>query len=287
MLMIRICHLFCVLALACCAVAATAKSLTVPLRFYGTRPAVQVMVGGQGPFLFLVDTGAGGPPARADASLVKRLGLVRKGQTKASDGSGMAEVDIDEVTLPDVKLGSFAMPNVAALSRDYGSQSYLPKLDGILGPAFFQGHLLTIDYVNSRLKIEDGELPPADGRDVLSFELDDGIWIPINIGGQSMRAVLDTGDIRAVDMPAEALKPMRLASSPRLAGNSTSVSGTTAIREVTLSAPLRIGRHQFEKPAVTFSEDFHDVVIGSAQLQDFIITIDQTNRRVRFVRSAH
>jgi len=37
---------------------------------------------------------------------------------------------------------------------------------------------------------------------------------------------------------------------------------------------------------VTFSEDFHEWNIGSAMLQDFVITIDQKNRRVRLVRSA-
>jgi Aspartyl protease len=142
--------------------AATAQTSTVPLRFYGTRPAVEVTVKGQGPFLFLLDTGAGGPPARADASLVKRLGLARQGQASTADGGGTT-VAIDRVTLPDVKLGAMRAANVAALSRDYGSTPYLPKLDGILGPAFFQHQLLTIDYARALLITGDGELPPADG----------------------------------------------------------------------------------------------------------------------------
>jgi hypothetical protein len=109
---------------------------------------------------------------------------------------------------------------------------------------------------------------------------------PVSVGGQTAKAVLDTGNIRALDMPAEALKPMRLASFPRLAGNAAGVSGSSMIREVTLAAPLRIGGYLLDKPAVTFSEDFHEVNIGSSLLQDFIITIDQKNRRVRFVRAA-
>ena len=64
---------------------------------------------------------------------------------------------------------------IVSLGSEEQKKAYLPKLDGILGPAFFEGHLLTIDYVNSRLKIEDGELPPADGRDILNVTLDDGI----------------------------------------------------------------------------------------------------------------
>jgi hypothetical protein len=269
------------------AVAANAESMVVPLRFYGTRPAVDVMVDGQGPFLFLIDTGAGGPPARADATLVKRLGLAKHGQTAASDGGG-ASVAIDQVTLPSVRLGGFKAANVAALSRDYGSTPYLPKLDGILGPAFFKDRLLTIDYVRGTLTIADGELPRADGQTVLDYELFEGnLWIPVSIGGQSAKAVIDTGNIRALDMPAEAVKPLRMTTFPRLAGNSVGLSGTQMMREVTFAAPLRIGSHVIQRPTATFSEDFHEWNIGSAMLQDFVITIDQKHRRVRLVRSAH
>ena len=283
----RLRNLISALMVAASAVAANAKDLTVPLRFYGTRPAVEVMVSGQGPFLFLVDTGAVGPPARADVSLVKRLGLAKRGEASSSDG-GAASVAIEKVTLPDVKLGAFTAANVAALSRDYGSTSYLPKLDGILGPAFFEGRLLTIDYSRGTLTIADGELPPVDGRNILGFELFEGnIWIPVSLGGQSAKAVLDTGNIRGLDMPSEAVKLQRMASFPRLAGNSVGVSGSTQIREVALAAPLQIGSHSIERPAVTFSEDFHEWNIGSALLQDFVVTIDQKNHRVRLLRSTH
>ena len=285
--MIRLTGLLLMLAAGMLGAAANAKSVTVPLRFYGTRPAVEVMVHGQGPFLFLVDTGAGGPGARADVTLVKRLGLSAQGQSKSSDGGGRT-VAIDQVVLPDVTLGSLKVANVSAFSRDYGSTPYLPKLDGILGPAFFSGHLFTIDYAHSTLTIEDGELPPTDGRTILDYELYEGnLWISVSIDGQSARAVLDTGNIRGLDMPAEAVRPLRMTSFPRLAGNSVGLSGSQVIREVALAAPLKVGRHLFEKPAVTFSEDFHEWNIGSAMLQDFVITVDQKNRRVRLVRSGH
>ena len=279
------CRFFCCLIVALAPIAAGAKSYTAPLRFYGTRPAVEVTVEGQGPFLFLIDTGAGGPPARADALLVKRLGLAMQGRASTSDGGG-APAAIDKLTLPDVTIGTFSMANVAALSRDYGSIPYLPKLDGILGPAFFKDRLLTIDFVRGTLTIQDGTLPPADGRNILDYELIEGnLAVPVSIGGQSAKAVIDTGNIRGLDMPAEAVRPLRMASFPRLAGNSVGVSGSSLIREVTLAAPLRIGGHAIERPAATFSEDFHEWNIGSALLQDFVLTIDQKNRRLRLVRA--
>src|SRR3954453_3570993 len=59
------------------------------VKWDGIRPAVRVIVNGQGPFLFLIDTGAGGL-ARADTSLVGRLSLPRAGSAPRNDGSAAA-----------------------------------------------------------------------------------------------------------------------------------------------------------------------------------------------------
>ena len=278
------------LALSCLFVAAlggasqSKNAQTFPLSFYGTRPAIEVRVNGHGPFLFLVDTGAGGPYARADASLVARLSLPTEGEEETSDGGG-ATRSIKRVTLQSVEVGNFSAKNVAALSRDYGSPTWLTKIDGILGPHFFRDHLLTISFARGYLRIEDGELPPADGANIMDYELREGnIWIPMSIAGRAVTAVLDTGNIRALDVPSAALKSLRLASFPRPAGNSSGASGTTAIREVRLAGPLRIGKHVFPAQDVTFADDFQEVNVGSTLLQDFEVTIDQKNRRLRLVR---
>lgn len=256
----------------------------VPLRFYGTRPAVELLVNGKGPFLFLVDTGAGGPSARADMSLVKQLSITQEGRSETADAGGAAAT-VDLVSLDTVRVAGVTFPRVPALSRDYGTQSYLPKIDGILGLNFFKDWLLTIDYPRAKLIIEKGELPKADGRSVLAYELIDGnAYIPAMIGKKPMKLLLDTGNIRALDLPSAWLQPLRLVSFPRLAGNSTSVSGTTAIREVKLADPLIIGMYKLPKPSVTFSDDFEEANIGSSILQEFAVTLDQRNRRVRLVR---
>lgn len=282
-------RVFCLL-LALFPVAASAQTRTIarqelPIRFDGTRPAVEIRVNGQGPFLFLIDTGAAGAPARADVSLVKRLALRISGATMSSDAGG-ASATIDRVTLDRVDVGSWTSRAVEALSRDYNGTSYLPHIDGILGFAFFENALLTIDFPRGRVVIEPGALPPADGKTILDYELIDGNpAIGVSIGGRREKALIDTGDIRALDVPAAWLKTMRLASFPRIAGSSTSVSGVVPIREVALTAPLMIGAHRIERPNVTFADEFDVANIGSALLQDFVMTFDQRNRRVRIVQA--
>jgi hypothetical protein len=282
--------LFGALMLALIASASTAQAQSVPrqdvpMAFWGTRPTVEVMVNGKGPFVFLIDTGGAGPPVRADASLVKTLGIPLEGKAETSD-SGLAAKPIDQVTLASVTLGGWTQRGLAGLTRDYNSSAnYLPHIDGILGINFFNDVLLTLDFPGARVRVASGTLPPADGKTILDYELIEGnAYIPVMIGGRAVKAELDTGNIRAVDLPAAWLKTMRMASFPRRAGNSSSVSGTNELREVMLAEPIVIGRYRVERPQITFTDDFAEANIGSSLWRDFVITIDQKNRRVRIVR---
>jgi hypothetical protein len=253
------------------------------MRFDGTRPAVEVRVNGSGPFLFLIDTGAAGPPARADSELVRRLGVRPAGQAESADAGGAA-AHIERVVLDRVELGSLAADHVEALARDYNGSTYLPHIDGILGLNFFSDVLLTLDFAHSQVRIARGALPPADGRTILDYVLVEGNpAITIRIGNRRVPVLLDTGDIRALDLPSEWLRAMPLASFPRLAGNSGSISGTVGLREVALAEPLTIGQYRFERPVVTFADEFREANLGAAVLRAFTVTIDQRTRRVRLV----
>jgi hypothetical protein len=260
--------------------ATAAPRQVLPMQFYGTRPAVQVRVNGKGPFLFLIDTGAAGPAARADASLVAKLSLPTAGKTTSSDAGG-AEVSIDKLALATVQVGSWIVRDVEALTRDYNGSTYLPHLDGILGLNFFKDRLVTLDYVHRRVIISSASLPMPDGKTVLSYELVDGNpAVRVMLGGQPKTVLVDTGDIRAIDVPTAWLPGMPLASFPRLAGNSSSISGSTPIREVKLALPLVLGQFRIEEPSVTFSDDFDAANLGSTLLRDFVVTFDVRNRRL-------
>jgi hypothetical protein len=274
----------CVLGAAAHDAPAAAEGQTLPMRYDGTRPAVEARVNGRGPFLFLIDTGAAGAPARADLSLVRRLGLEPAGRVASSD-AGQAAAAIDRVTLARVELGRLARADVEAYARDYNGATYLPHIDGILGLNFFRDVLLTLDFPHSRVRIGRGALPPADGRNILDYTLVDGNpAIVVRIGGAPFQVLLDTGDNRGLDLPSEWLRRLRQAGFPRLIGSSSSVSGSAALREIALAGPLTIGRYRFDRPTVTFADEFSEANLGAAILRGFTITIDQRNRRVRLLR---
>ncbi len=275
---------FVILAVSFPTVAQKSVIADVPMLFYGTRPAVEVTVNGQGRFLFLIDTGAQGM-ARADVSLVQRLGLPSVGQSAASDISGKNLVTLNEVKFDTLSIGSITFRRIAALSRNYNTVSYLPTIDGILGFELFKDYLLTLDYPNKRVRIERGELPKPDGAQTLIFESQDGVpFIEIRVGSLKAKALIDTGNIRGIEFPSSLVKKLPLASYRRVIGKGGSISNEFEINEVRLQDTIAVGRHLFPKPTITFTDVYNDVNIGSTALSEFAVTFDQKNRRVRFVK---
>jgi predicted aspartyl protease len=257
----------------------------LPMRPYGTQPAVEVMVDGKGPYLFLVDTGAGGA-ARIDSKVAAELALPDAGETTASGALGQGEVPIRRVRVSSLRLGDRQYRDLTPLSRNYNApDDYVPEIGGILALNLFEDQLLTIDFVNNQVLIEDGSLPPADGKEVLDYDPEGGlVHVPIALGALRLKALLDTGTDRALDLPASVVRRLPLASFPHPIGRAEGVTGSVPIAEVVVDGVLTIGRHRIENPSATYSVSFEGPLIGSALLHGFAITIDQKNRRIRFRR---
>ncbi|MEZ5346126.1 MAG: retropepsin-like aspartic protease [Pyrinomonadaceae bacterium] len=264
--------------------AQTSAKTEMPMKFRGSMPAVEVMVNGKGPFLFAIDTGGQGQ-ARADSSLVEKLGLKTVGQVQAGDGSGQNDLTLDVVSIDSIKLGEIEFKNIRALTRDYNRSPALPKIDGILGFDLFKDHLLTLDYPNKIVRLEKGALPQANSRDILEYADTDGIaMIELVIGDESVKAHIDSGNtVGGFILPEETVKKLPLTGEPKVVGQARTISNTIEIKQVRLNGSIRIGGIEFKDPLVTFPA-LRQANVGSQLLKDFAITFDQKNKRLRLVR---
>lgn len=261
----------------------------VPMRPFGTQPAVEVHVNGQGPYLFLVDTGASGN-ARIDRSVVEQLGLPTVGQALAVGATGGAAVEMSRVALDS--LDSLEIPGrrfqvSSALSRSYNVPGeYLPDIGGVLAFNLFASELLTLDFAKRRLRLSSGTLPAADGRTIVNYEERGGLpYLPLTIGGIKLVALIDTGIDRAFDLPVSMIRKLHLASYPRPMGQAAGVTGQVGIGEVKLAEPVTFGQHVVDRPIVTFSEAFEHAILGATFFHGYELTFDQKNKRVRIVRA--
>jgi hypothetical protein len=287
----KIFELFAVLAVALAASPGGAATRRLPVRvaadmpmlFRGTSPAVNVMVNGKGPFLFMIDTGGQGK-ARADVSLVGQLGIAPVAQAVSGDGSGRNDRRLDVVELDRLNVGGVEFRHVPALSREYNRPAKLPPIAGILGYNLFDGYLLTLDFIHKRVRLERGALPPADGKTVLDYEAPyDTPVVEMAMGGLRLVADVDSGDIGGISFPQALVQALPHVGEPRVVGTGRTISNEFEVSEVKLRGVLRIGEHELTDPIVRFNAIHDNINLGAAFLAGYSVTFDQKNRRVRIV----
>lgn len=259
----------------------------VPMLFRGTMPAVEVMVNGQGPFLFAIDTGGQGT-ARVDSSLVEKLKLPVAGQIQASDGSGRNVRSLDVFALDSISLGGVQFKGVKAASRNYNTSPDMPKIDGILGFNLFSDYLLTLDFPAKRVRLEQGDLPTADGAEIISFENPRGIpVVELNVAGHMVNAHIDSGNtIGGFVLPASLVEKLTFAAAPLTVGKASTVSSEVEIKQGRLKNSIRFGGFEFAEPTIVFPALSDEANIGVKVLSEFSLTFDQKNKRLRLKRQA-
>jgi len=268
----------------CSAQMTNPSGVDVPMLLRGSVPAIEVMVNGQGPFLFAIDTGARGM-ARVDSALVAKLKLQRVGKMQGGDPSGRT-ITMDVVQLDSIAFGGVQFNNVRAPTRDYNASGRLPKIDGILGFDLFAEYLLTMDFPAKRVQLRRGELPQADGEEVLSYESPNGTpVVELSVGSLKVKGRIDTGNsIGGFILPESLVNKLPLASPPIVVGMARTISSQVEIKMASLKDSIRFGRFEFAEPKVVFPALSNDINIGSEALREFALTFDQKHNRLRLVK---
>ncbi|MEE9129566.1 MAG: aspartyl protease family protein [Phycisphaerales bacterium] len=257
----------------------------LPIALAGAQILVDdVYVNGEGPFRFILDTGAMGG-GRVDVSLVEKLELETMGQVTGSDGSTRPGRSMSMHRLETLDFGGLHYEGVRVLSRDYNQAgaSVHGHIDGILGYALFEDYLLTIEYGKRTIRVERGDLPEPNGADVVEMFGQGVPSVDIVLGGQAHRAMLDTGAMADIVVPQSVADSLELAGEPVAIGQARTVSGSFPISRATLAGDLQIGQQVLSQPALTITPSARTgVLLGGRALQRFIVTYDQKNGRARF-----
>jgi hypothetical protein len=270
---------------ACSADSAAKLPLKIPMQIDGGMPTIELMVNGKGPFVFGIDTGAQGG-ARIDSSLLEKLALKPSGQVQATDGSGRNPQMAEMVTLESVEIGGLRFADVTAGSRNYRKSPRPLNVDGILGLSVFAEYLVTLDFPAKVLRIEKGELPKADGAEILDYKSKGGIpLLELSVGSTKIDAHLDSGNaIGAFVLPTAFAEKLTRASEPVVVGRARSASGEMEIKQMRVKDVIRLGRHEFPDATVTYPALSDIGNVGAKTLSQFVVTFDQQHERVRLTR---
>src|SRR2546423_13103076 len=265
--------------------AAPKLPVEVPMQTGDGMPTLEVMINGQGPFVFGFDTGAQAGP-RIDASLVEKLNLKSTGQVQATDPSRRNVQTSETYKLDSVSIGSLRLTDVTVASRNYKNSPRPLKIDGILGLNLFADYLVTLDFPGKKLRIDKGELPKSDGAEVLDYKNEAGIsQIELSVGDKKIKAHLDTGNaIGAFVFPTAFAEKLNFAGEPRVLGRARSATGDMEIKQVQVKDMIKLGHHEFPDATIVYPAlgDIGNVAVKT--LSQFAITFDQKNERVRLAK---
>jgi len=253
----------------------SSPALDIPLTKIGQFYYVDVQLNGQR-FRMTLETGAGffGISSRA----AKALGL-RVDTVEVMPGSRSAVATIDSLTMPGVSFATL----VARVNPAWDTGDF----DGIISIPLLRQLLATVDLGASRLRLERGALPAPNGRDVMAIAGKDRgrrIDFEVRLGDVPTTAVLDTRSFLSIIVPDSLERVLKLSDTPRQVGNARGPSlGTFTLNGAHLSADARFGSYGVRRPAIVL-RNRPGVVVGVPFIEQFVITIDQQNQRIRFAR---
>jgi hypothetical protein len=252
-----------------------AGGASVPMLDFGGRPGVNVRINGQGPFAFVVDTGAS--HTVVDPSLVAELSL-----PTAGGGNTIKQLEMGDVTVHDFSV--MAGPLLRMPGKTDGPR-------GVLSALAFPGYLLTFDFPRKQITIRSGALGKPDGKTISSYETGELPIVPVRVAGREFQVHLDTGAPFPLALPTRYKDEVPLEGALEEGHKARTPSGEFPIYKGSVKGEIEIGGDKlpshdiFFCDAVPYPGATPQGQLGCAALRNFAVTLDARNLRIEFTKS--
>jgi predicted aspartyl protease len=217
------------------------------------RIIAPVYINGQGPFLFMLDTGANRTVLSDEA--VQRLGLTTEDGTIAVqgvNGRGVAPtVTVERLNAGELKFDNVELPVLAG--------AVLDRIDGILGMDGLADKKITADFVRDRITIVEsrGQRAPVN-RIVLRGKLISGrlMMIEGRVGRVPVKAVIDTGGAHTLGNSALQRAVAAQRTRGEIALTTSVVDATDRLKygEISLSPTISLGDATIRNTVITYGD---------------------------------
>lgn len=310
--MARICIPFALFPLALCVAAPVGAQTTAPLVTgdavapapavdeiatgldRALRMTVPVLINGQGPFQFVVDTGA--DRTVISEELARKLDLPKTGTATLHAMGGVADVNLVRINTVQVSTNIAKKIRAAALpKRNIGA-------DGLLGIDSLKGQRIVMDFQTNTMRIEPASEPeevlPADADVIVvtaRTRLGQLVMVDADANGQKIWVVVDTGAQNSIaNSKLRALLVKRVPDTEIKPINMVDVLGRNTPAEYTVVTKLRIGGVSMGNAAIAFA-DAHpfklfgltrkpSMLLGVESLRSFRrVSVDFATRKVKFL----
>ena len=252
------------------------------------RMTVPVTINGEGPFQFMIDTGA-----QATVLSHKLADQLQLDERETATLIGMASRrEVQTTTIDDLGFGSRSHLGATAALVQEGN---IGGADGILGLDSLQDRRVLLDFENGMLEVaNDDDQRNNRGYDIIvrARRIEGQLIIArADIDGVRTSIIVDTG--AQGSLGNEALYRRLRRAQQLLDTQMTDINGVQASGSVRIARKLEMGRAQLTHVPITFAEsptfaamgldDAPALILGMAELRLFKrVAIDFASRRVLF-----
>ena len=267
-------------AIASAALCLAGEDTKIPIDLRTMRPVLEVYVNGEGPFKFVLDTGASHTMVGWD--LARRLDLPEVGTAMVSAPNSAGFIKSPQFRMRELRVGDlkfFGVKSVAIMDDNFMRQI---RADGIVSAQDFRGYLVTLDYRQRELTIAPGRLPEPDGKRVLEYTLRSNIpGITLDVMGKSTFFHLDSGSPFYIALPGTLLTTIEYEKPPTMVGTAGTITGNFVVYYGKLAGDVKFGEYTVEKPTVEVLDKMPYGNLGFRFFRDYKVTFDYLAQRVR------
>ena len=260
-----------------------AATITVPFELAADEVFVRGRVNGSESLWFSVDSGASSMILDAARARELRFASGEQQQGRGAGAGGVTYTKLEpqiDLTIADLKSSgySFIAIDLSGPARNAGH-----PMDGILGFEFFSRFVVTIDYHNRTMTLDE----PAgfqEPRGSTMFPLEIVSKLPFitgtikvpGVAAETSRFLVDTGSADAVDHPLIKKSRGKVRRSVTGVGLGKTTTGWIGNAEY-----LKLGPYTIRKPitACCGGNEFNQMMIGAAILERFVVTFDYSHRQ--------
>src|SRR5579862_5678061 len=244
-------------------------------------PVIELEIGGQ-KYKFALDTGAVG--GRISPEIVQRLGLQPIGEVQAGDPSGKNARSVKLYRIPEIRAGGATLHVVRMFSDDgvvpHGGAAYF---DGVIGYAVFSSLLLTLDYPHSRVVLSPGGMSASQFSRSIPYTVEHGLpLLHVQVGDVQVDGHVDSGSDGGLTIPARFKDKLHLDGEPKKIGQARTLFNTIDIYLAKVKDPIYVGGIKMPIDQVEMHDLFPFANIGGRLLHKFVVSIDQTQKRILF-----
>jgi predicted aspartyl protease len=268
-------------------------SAKVKFRFAGgAQPLIllPVEVNGDGPFEFILDTGAG--TSLLSSELGQRLGVKIIGSKEGQSAGGAVSVSLAKVSSLAVASAKLDNVDVGLVDLSHIGKTVGAKIDGDLGYNFLRHFRITLDYRKSEIRLDDPKRFELAGQSAAVTEVamrlanpsKPLILVDVYANGRGpFQFAIDTGTSTTAITP-ELAKQLSVASSP--IGPATTGGAHVAVTTGVLQS-FQVGGARIDNLAVIVADFFSmlntalgatlDGIVGYNFLRNYKVALDYPN----------